>query len=287
MTQTKTTYLVGTGIRHSLSPDLFRAAYSALGLDVTYELIDVTSADLARVEVMLRADECLGASVTMPFKRWATSIADRSDDAVQLSGAANLLVRTPTGLHARNTDAMAVARLIDHVRERVENHVTLLAGAGGAAAATLWALSQSPPRELIIAVRSPAAHEGFATRARHHLVRTEVSLVDLATLSARARRATLVINATSVGMNDPGDDPLPDVAFTDETLLYDFVYRRDGATALQGRARRARAQLVDGTGHLFEQALPAFRELTGLEAPREVMARELARRIGRAPTVWH
>ena len=286
MTQTKSTYLVGTGISHSLSPELFRAAYAALGLAVTYELADVTPEGLAAVEALLRANECLGASVTMPFKGWAVSVAERRDDSVTLCGAANLLVRTPAGLHARNTDAMAAARLIEDVRERVEGRVTLLAGAGGAAAATLWALRPCPPRELIIAVRNPAAHEGFAERAREHLALSSVRVVDITALDERARRPALVINATSVGMRNRGDDPLPDVTFTDESALYDFVYRRDGATALQQRAFDAHALVVDGTGHLLEQALPAFHALTGREAPRDVMARELARRIGRPLTRW-
>jgi shikimate dehydrogenase len=279
-------YLVGKGVSHSLSPPVYRAAFAAADIDAHYELLDVDEPDLPLAASALRAPDSLGGNVTMPYKCWATEVADDVDETVRACGAANLLVPGPSGLHAHNTDALAIAELLGTVRERISKGTVLLAGAGGAAAACAWALGRVPPRELIIAARRPEAGRALARSAAESSPSTVISVVELATVDTRTTPVDLVINATPLGMLTEDEDPLPSVAFSPSMLLYDLVYRRSGPTAIQIRAAAGGALVVDGIGHLFQQAMPTFRHLTGQEPPHDVMLAALVEVVGRQPALW-
>lgn len=68
MTGRRRAAVLGSPIGHSLSPVLHRAAYAALGLDWSYEAIDVDEAGLAGFLDGLD-ESWAGLSLTMPLKR--------------------------------------------------------------------------------------------------------------------------------------------------------------------------------------------------------------------------
>ena len=95
--------VLGSPIAHSLSPAMHRAAYAALGLDWTYEAIDVPAGDLAAFVDRLDATWA-GLSVTSPLKREAADHAATRSALVDELGVANTLIGGPDGWHAVNTD---------------------------------------------------------------------------------------------------------------------------------------------------------------------------------------
>ena len=279
-------YLIGQGIAHSLSPPIYTAAFDAMDLDVVYELLDVEKHELAKAEAAIRAPGCVGANVTMPHKFWAARAADEVDSVARACGAANLLALEAGRLLGRNTDAEAIASLLAEREAAVSAGRALLVGAGGAAVAGLWALSRVTPAGIVVSARRTEATDEMAALA-HVLVpgvRVETALLD--ELDGRQAGITLILNATPAGMHDQREDPLPSFPIETGNLVYDLVYRREGATALQARALAAGAELVDGAGHLLEQAFPAFEAFTGTAAPREAMRRAVVDVLGREPARW-
>jgi shikimate dehydrogenase len=106
--------VLGSPITHSLSPAMHRAAYAALGLDWTYDAIEVPAGSLASF-----VDGCdeswLGLSVTAPLKREAAEYAVTRSSVVEELGVANTLIGGPDGWHAVNTD---VPGAMEALRER-------------------------------------------------------------------------------------------------------------------------------------------------------------------------
>lgn len=101
--------LIGYPISGSLSPALMQAAY---GGRYVYDLIETPSFDEAW-EVFLRDYD--GINVTAPFKEAAFDKVLRGGDVSDLAaktGAANLIVKTPSGLRAYNTDVEGIRRAI-------------------------------------------------------------------------------------------------------------------------------------------------------------------------------
>lgn len=105
--------MVGSPIAHSLSPAMHRAAYGELGLDWTYDAIEVSSGALASFVDRLDSDWA-GLSVTSPLKREAAACAATRSPLVDDLGVANTLIGGIDGWHAVNTD---VAGAVNALRE--------------------------------------------------------------------------------------------------------------------------------------------------------------------------
>ena len=142
-------------IEHSLSPVLHAAAYAALGLSGwDYGRYAVDEAGLPEFVAGL-GPEWVGLSLTMPLKRVALEVADEVAADTAAIGAANTLVRRPSGWLAVNTD---VAGIEESLRElgaaAVERAVVI--GAGGTAQAALAALRRLGELAPTVLVRDPA-----------------------------------------------------------------------------------------------------------------------------------
>lgn len=147
--------VVGSPIAHSLSPVLHAAAYAALGLDWRYERHEVREAELSGfVDGLDRSWR--GLSVTMPLKEELVRLADESDAAVALTGAANTLLLADDGLRiVRNTDVAGIERSLRDAGLASAAH-GVIAGAGATARSVLVALDGLGLGSVTVAVRDPA-----------------------------------------------------------------------------------------------------------------------------------
>ena len=94
--------LIGHPIAHSLSPALFKAGYDGR---YPYELIETSDFEYAYGRFLQEYD---GINVTAPFKELAFRKADILSEECQRIGATNLLIKTPDGVKAYNSDYLGV-----------------------------------------------------------------------------------------------------------------------------------------------------------------------------------
>ena len=94
--------LIGHPIAHSLSPALFKAGYDGR---YPYELIETENFEEAYRRFLDGYD---GINVTAPFKELAYAKADILSEECRIIKATNLLVRTPEGIKAYNSDYLGV-----------------------------------------------------------------------------------------------------------------------------------------------------------------------------------
>lgn len=97
--QVKRFGLIGDPIAHSLSPALFRAGYGTR--EYTYDLIEGADFETSYRRFL---DGYQGINVTAPFKELAFAKADIRSPECRKIGATNLLVKTPEGIKAYNSD---------------------------------------------------------------------------------------------------------------------------------------------------------------------------------------
>jgi shikimate dehydrogenase len=93
-------------------------------------------------------------------------------------------------------------------------------------------------------------------------------------LSDALHGATLVVNATPVGMRDQAF-PVPIDLIPRGAAVLDLVYR-SGETAWATAAREAGHRAADGMGMLVEQGALAFERWFAREADRTAMWRAMA-----------
>jgi shikimate dehydrogenase len=104
--------VVGSPIKHSLSPLLHRAAYAQLGLDFSYEAVEVAKANLLG---FLEENQYQGVSVTMPLKTEAFELSVQASDTAIATRAANTLVRSSAGWSCENTDVYGLSQALGAV----------------------------------------------------------------------------------------------------------------------------------------------------------------------------
>ena len=143
--------LIGYPISHSRSPELFREAF---GARFSYDLIETP--DFERAWEIFVSGPYRAVNVTAPFKTLAAERSDLKSPEVERIGAANIIVKTPEGIKAYNSDYLAVMSILDgcatqFLTPRACTMVAVLGG-GGAGRAALAAAQDS----------------GFATRLLHH-----------------------------------------------------------------------------------------------------------------------
>ena len=104
--------VLGHPIEHSLSPVLHRAAWAALGLDWTYDRIDVVGADLPAFLDSLD-ESWVGLSLTMPLKRDVLPLLDEIDDIARATGAVNTVLLDGGRRRGTNTDVAGLVVALD------------------------------------------------------------------------------------------------------------------------------------------------------------------------------
>ncbi len=247
--------LIGDPVTHSLSPRFQNAALRSAAIPLQYEAIKVSAADLASVVADLAAVSATG-NITIPHKVSFAALCRTLTGAAEIAGAVNTFWVENGVLHGDNTDVegfnFAVERLLGSTPIR---QTVALLGAGGAAAAVLSAANQWQETSITIWNR---------TREKSVAVAERFGGVRVAAVSEQAvKDATLVVNATSIGMTD---DSFPvDPALIPETASVLDIVCRIGGTAWVRAARGRGLNASDGREMLIAQGAASFRRWFGLE----------------------
>lgn len=118
--------LIGHPISHSLSPSLFKAGYDG---KYTYDLIEGDDFEESYKRFI---EGYHGINVTAPFKERAFAKADILSEECRLIKATNLLVKTPDGVKAYNSDFLGVRMWLEEIHDEILTDKVLIVGCGGA-----------------------------------------------------------------------------------------------------------------------------------------------------------
>jgi shikimate dehydrogenase len=253
--------VIGDPIRHSLSPTIFNAAFTEVGLDWAFLAFEVPAGATAAALDAARVFGLAGLSVTMPHKTETARMVDELSDSARALGAVNCVVRDGDRLVGHNTDGAGfVASLVGDAGFDPAGQRCVVLGAGGAARAVVLALAEAGASEVVVVNRNP---ERAASTA---LLAPGVGRVGVV---GDAVEAALVVNATSVGMGGAGC-PIDPALLGVGQLVADLVYHPVSTPLLRAAAARG-AGVLDGVGMLVRQGAVAFKLWTAQPAPVAVM----------------
>lgn len=143
--------VLGSPIQHSKSPALHRAAYAALGLDWSYEAVEVTEDGLADF-VQNLGPEWRGLSLTMPLKKAVLPLLAETDRYAEQTGGANTVLLDGDSLRGFNTDVVGIVRALRAAGLDQTRFVHILGG-GATAASALVATAELGAERVDVHVR--------------------------------------------------------------------------------------------------------------------------------------
>jgi shikimate dehydrogenase len=251
--------VIGDPIAHSKSPLIHRFWLTALGIAGDYRPLKVAPEDLADYIGERRADpDWRGCNITIPHKIAVMDLVDDPGDVRGTIGAMNTVVRQKDALIGTNTDAAGFWAPLAELD--LADQPVAVVGAGGAAHAVLFALARVGVGRVTILNRNPL--KGAALLARFGLKG------DAVPLDAPLPPASLVVNASALGMHGQ-PDYAPDLsALPEDAVIYDIVYAPLETPLLAG-ARARDLETVDGLEMLIGQAALAFELFFGAAPPRD------------------
>ena len=253
---TKRLLVLGSPVGHSLSPQIHEAAIRDLGLDATYEAMEVDASGMARVAREIRRGAFLGANITMPHKALAAELADELDPSAIAVDAVNTWVVQEGRIVGHSTDADGVAHAWAKGKLPGDGPVVIL-GAGGASRAALHALSET--HDVWMSARRPDAMEAFVFAGAKGFIPWGSTVP-----------SAVVVNATPLGM---AGEPLPEGVLDDAGGYFEMVYST--LTAAEQAANARGLPVAKGVDMLVGQAMASFRLWFGLEPRENVMVSAL------------
>jgi len=266
--------VIGTPIRHSLSPVLYNAAFRALDLDWVFVALEVAAGSGDAAVTAMRTLGIEGLSVTMPHKEDAARACDRLTPTAAALGAVNSVVLQAGTLIGDSTDGVG---FLDALREDEgfdpAGARCLVLGAGGAARAVVLALADAAAAEVAVLGRTPERAEAAAA-----LAGSAGRVVD-GSAGIGEGPVDVIVNATPVGMGQSPGLPIDPALIPAGTLVVDLIYHPP-VTPLLEAARKRGAVAVNGLGMLIHQAAHQFRSWTGEDPPLEVMSAAAVAAIG-------
>ncbi|MEM6783385.1 MAG: shikimate dehydrogenase [Bacteroidota bacterium] len=271
---TRLALLLGDPVAHSRSPAIHNAAFRALGIDAVYLASRVAPDDLGDAVAGLRALGVLGANVTIPHKQAILPHLDALTPVAEAIGAVNTVVPQPDGtLLGTNTDAAGFFEPLRPHTRQLNGAEAVVFGAGGAARAVVYALlTEVRLARLTLVARAPAKATALADDFAQLDPRRLLAVLSNDDASAAVQGATLLVNATPLGMHGAyeAETPWPHAAdFHAGQIAYDLVYTPAETRFLREAAARG-ATPLGGMAMLIGQAAEAFRLWTGRTMPEDL-----------------
>jgi shikimate dehydrogenase len=268
--------LIGKPLTRRHSQVMHDAAFAAAGIDARYVLLELEPEAVEGAIRDARGPDWLGLGVTAPYKRVVAGLCDEVEPDARRIGAVNNVAKSPDGrLVGFNSDAPGFGAGVELAMGRsLVGAEVVVAGAGGAAHAVVFACLSRGARRVTIGNRSAAGAVALADRFAGVGGTVGAAALDDPAFAAAHRSADLAVNATTVGMLDPGVAIAVEL-LPDQATVFDLVYVPAETPLL--RAARARGlRAANGSEMLIQQAAIAFERWTGVGGMADVMRAAVA-----------
>ncbi|MDF1544590.1 MAG: hypothetical protein P1R58_05760 [bacterium] len=263
--------LLGYNIAYSKTPAIFEAIFDELGIVGETCLFDLPPNEFDQFAGSLRSRELTGMSVTIPYKQLCLGHLDQTNETARDLGAANSVKFDGPKLTGYNTDVFGFGLPLSVFKEKLSGKSVLVIGAGGAARAAVYALSnQIGLSSFRILGRDQNRLLTFTEQLSSLLSSASFDYGLLESgLSDSDCHSGLIVNCSPLGGPNLPDQKLgwDWSLFEPGTVYYDTNYNQNNLIVRD--ANEAGLVTIDGRQMLIGQALESFRIWTGTGVPFE------------------
>jgi len=253
--------LIGAGIQHSSSPSMHVEEGKALGLSISYELLDfdLMQGGVDRLSALLDDAERRGFSglnITYPSKQGVIPLLhELAPEARALHSVNTVLFRDGRRI-GHNTDWWGFAESFRRDMSDVNIENVVLVGAGGAGAAVGYAMLKHGTRVLTVHDMDGARAAALVQRLSELFPDRRVQVCR--ELSPALANANGLVHATPTGMRKYPGVPVPVELLRPPLWVAEIVYV-PLLTELVATARKHGCRTLDGGGMAVYQAAMAFK----------------------------
>lgn len=270
---TKLYCLLGHPAAHSISPAMHNAAFEAQGHDGVYLAFDIEPDEFTQAIEGLKAIHLSGMNLTMPYKRDIIPFLDELLPTARLCQAVNTVIVRDGRWIGTSTDGQGYLDSLSAMGIQPQDHSITILGAGGAASAIIAQAAIDGVREIRIGKRrnntyDEALHFAKQVSDLTHASVTVFPMDEEDALRDAVHEASLLINATNVGMEEDLRTPVPASMLRKDLIVTDIIYHPEETTLLR-EAKALGCTTMNGKYMLLYQGAASYEMWTGQKMPVE------------------
>ena len=248
----KKAYVIGGGVKKSLSPYIFNYWFKKYNINASYEFreIKIESFDEEIKEILKEKNVC-GLNVTIPFKELIQRSLDAADTHSKKIGAVNCVSRINNQWVGRNTDWIGFSKSGSSLFKKKLIKKAIVLGYGGASKGIIYALKKDGFSEISVFNRT-------YKKLKNLKGDKTIRLVNLDEVKKKIFSHDIVINTTPVDILEGLEGGIQE----SNILAYDIVYAPKETGFLSHFKKTKR---LYGLQMLVYQAAPCFKEWFGIE----------------------
>jgi len=273
--------VIGHPIEHSMSPIMHNAALKGLSLDYVYVAFNILPNNLKKAVLGFKMFSIKGINVTIPYKESIIPYLDKIDPLAEKIGAVNTIKNEGKYLIGKNTDASGAKKALLDAGCEITGKKALILGAGGAAKAVSFAISEDLDAVYI------------ANRTEKRAIKLAKDLTDKTTIKAIGKNMSIntlknlvndvdiIINTTPLGMYpNIEESPISEEILHSNLFVFDIVYN-PLETRLLKEARRIGCKTLGGLDMFVNQGALAFEWWTGKKPNLNLMKEKVVEFLGK------
>ena len=239
--------VIGNPINHSLSPKLHNHWLKENNIDAVYDKKKLDENDLKNIILEVKEQKINGINVTVPFKKSVIPLLDELSTEAKDTQSVNTIYFKNGKLIGHNTDIDGFKLAIKASKFDVRGKKIFIIGAGGVVSSIIFALRKMGALEITISNRTKNKAEAIKSL-----------FDDLAIVKwGEVPNFDMVINATSLGLNNNDELNLDFSKIEKEKFFYDVIYNPKETNFLK-KAKAKGNKIENGKKMFIYQAASAF-----------------------------
>ena len=206
--------VIGSPIKHSLSPQLHNYWIKQNNIDAVYDKQELDSGDLENLILKIKNREISGANVTVPFKKEVISYLDHLSDGAAKTQSVNTINLENGKIVGHNTDIEGFEFAIQDTKFNITNKEIFILGAGGVVPSIIFALKKMGVNKIVVSNRTKKKAEDLKN------IFSYIKIINWGEIE----EFDMIINATSIGLNKEDKIKLNFKVLEKNKFFYDIIY---------------------------------------------------------------
>ena len=241
--------VIGNPVQHSISPKIHNYWFKENNVEGIYKKKALLEKDLKNFVEQIKSKEITGANVTVPFKQKIIKYMEELTPEAQLANSVNTIFLSNKKVVGHNTDIDGFYLSINLKKIDLKNKEALILGSGGVTPSIIIALKKLGLKKITISNRTK--EKAIELKDKHEAVH----VLDW----GKTVKSDVVINSTSIGLNESDNLKIDFDVFDTDTLFYDVIYSPKETNFLKEADKRG-FRTQNGFLMFIYQAAEAFKK---------------------------
>ena len=246
--------VIGNPITHSLSPKLHNYWIKQNNIDAIYDKKKLNENELYNLILDVKERNISGINVTTPFKNSVIPLLDELSDESNKTQSVNTIYLKDKKIIGHNTDIEGFENAIKKINFDFKNKKIFILGAGGVVPSIIYASMKMNSSEIFVSNRTSEKTEKVKN------IFNNIKLVSWGDVPD----FDVIINATSLGLNQEDKINLDLTQIGKNKLFYDVIYNPTETNFLK-KAKKLGNKCENGKLMFIYQAFSAFKLWHGIE----------------------